>query len=369
LPDVGYRAGHRFADRGNTCGGAGAAQSKPHVHPELKRSGDMRKTTAVAPGRRPVLVGVDGSVSAQAALAWAAAEASFRHCPLRIVHTFTWPMIGDPFGLNLAEPMNDGLRASAGWILGEAENQARHAAPDIKVTAALFAAAAAPTLLSQAQDAQLVVVGSRGLGGFRGLLVGSVSSTVAAHAPCPVIVVHPHRNGTAFPTSPAGRIVVGVDGSDVSAGAIRFAFHEAARRRVGVTAVHAAMPTRQHPCLQVPEDIVEQVDRQLFAEAMDSTRILLRGTDVKTKLVHSHPAQALLDEADGAELIVVGSHGRGGFAGMLLGSVSQAVLHHAACPVAVVHPHRPKTVKASPSHRPAVQIAAANRFVDQKELS
>jgi nucleotide-binding universal stress UspA family protein len=90
-------------------------------------------------------------------------------------------MIGDPFGLNLAEPINDGLRASAGWILGEAENQARHAAPDIKVTAALFAAGAAPTLLSQAQDAELVVVGSRGLGGFRGLPVGSVSATEDRH--------------------------------------------------------------------------------------------------------------------------------------------------------------------------------------------
>ncbi|TDU87866.1 nucleotide-binding universal stress UspA family protein [Kribbella voronezhensis] len=328
----------------------------------------MTKTTAgVNHGRRPVLVGVDGSVSAQAALAWAAAEASYRRCPLRIVHTFTWPMIGDPFGLNLAEPMNDGLRTAAGWILGEAENQARHAAPDIKVTAALFAAGAVPTLLSQAQDADLVVVGSRGIGGFRGLLVGSVSSTVAAHAPCPVVVVHPHRDGTAFPASPTGRIVVGVDGSDVSAAAIRFAFQEAARRRVGVTAVHAAMPTRQHPSLRVPADIVEQVERQLFAEAMDSKRILVSGIDVKTKLVHSHPVQALLDEADGAELLVVGSHGRGGFTGMLLGSVSQAVLHHAPCPVAVVH--RTKAKKPSPARPRMLQIAAPGHFADLKELS
>jgi nucleotide-binding universal stress UspA family protein len=330
----------------------------------------MTNTTAVEhPGRRPVLVGVDGSVSAQAALAWAAAEASFRHRPLHIVHTFTWPMIGDPFGVNLVEPMNDGLRTAAGWVVGEAENQARRTAPDIKVTAELFAAGAAPTLLSQAQDAELVVVGSRGLGGFRGLLVGSVSSTVAAHAPCPVIVVHPHRVGTAFPASPAGRIVVGVDGSDVSVGAIRFAFQEAARRRVGVTAVHAALPTRQHPSLHVPADIVEQVDRQLFAEAMQSERVLVPGIDVQTKLVHSHPAQALIDESDGAELLVVGSHGRGGFTGMLLGSVSQAVLHHAACPVAVVHPYRAKTIKPSAAHQTNLQLTAPNRFATLRELS
>ena len=304
-----------------------------------------------------------------AALAWAATEASFRRCPLRIVHTFTSPVIADPFGLNLTEPMNDGLRAAAGWILADAENQVRQAAPDIRVTAELFAAAAAPTLLSQARHAQLIVVGSRGLGGFRGLLVGSVSSTVAAHAPCPVIVVHPHRDGTAFPVSPAGRVVVGVDGSEVSAAAIRFAFQEAARRRVAITVVHAAMPTRQHPSLRVPADIVEQVDRQLFAEAMDSRRILVPGIDVETKLVHSHPVQALLDEADGAELIVVGSRGRGGFTGMLLGSVSQAVLHHATCPVAVVHPHPTKASRPSPAHEPSVQIAAPNRFADLKEQS
>jgi hypothetical protein len=91
--------------------------------------------------------------------------------------------------------------------------------------------------------------------------------------------------------------------------------------------------------------------------------------DVRTKLVHSHPVQALLDEADGAELIVVGSRGRGGFTGMLLGSVSQAVLHHAACPVAVVHPHRTKASRPSRAQQPSVQIAAPNRFADLKELS
>ncbi|MET7280769.1 universal stress protein [Kribbella sp. NPDC005582] len=330
----------------------------------------MTNTLAVDnTGRRPVLVGVDGSASAQAALAWAAAEASFRRCPLRIVHTFTWPLIADPFGLNVIEPVNDGLKAAARWVLGEAESQAHHAFPDIKIEAALFAAGAAPTLLSQAQDADLVVLGSRGIGGFRGLLVGSVSSTVAVHAPCPVVVVHPHREGTAFPASPTGRIIVGVDGSDVSAAAIRFAFQEAAHRRVGITAVHAAMPTRQHPSLRVPADIVEQVDRQLFAEAMDSERILVPGIDVETKLVHNHPVQALLDEADGAELLVVGSHGRGGFTGMLLGSVSQAVLHHGCCPVAVVHPQRAKAKNPAPGQQPKLQIAAWNRLADLKELS
>ena len=184
-----------------------------------------------------------------------------------------------------------------------------------------------------------------------------------------MIVVHPHQHGTAFPTTPTGRIVVGVDGSEISAAAIRFAFREAARHRIGITAIHAATPTRQHPSLRVPADIVEQVDRQLFAEAMDSKRILIPGIDVKTKLVHNHPVQALLDEAAGAELIAVGSRGRGGFTGMLLGSVSQAVLQHAGCPVAVIHPHRATAKSPTPAQHPSLEIAAPNRFADMTDLS
>ncbi|TDO66462.1 nucleotide-binding universal stress UspA family protein [Kribbella sp. VKM Ac-2571] len=330
----------------------------------------MKRATAVNyPGRQAVVVGVDGSVSAQGALAWAAAEAMSRRCPLRIVHAFSWPMIGNPLDMTFAGDMNLGLQSAAEGILTEAEAHARELAPDIKVTANLFVGLAAPTLLNAAQNADLVVVGSRGVGGFRGLLVGSVSATMATHAPCPVVVVRPHADGTAFPASPTGRVVVGVDGSEVSAAAIRFAFQEAARRRVGITAVHAAMPTRQHPSLRVPADIVEQVDRQLFAEAMDSKQVLIPGIDVRMKLVHAHPAQALIDASAGAELIVVGSHGRGGFTGMLLGSVSQAVLHHAACPVAVVRPHRTPAVKSSSAGRLQLAITSPDELVGLKELS
>jgi|tagenome__1003787_1003787.scaffolds.fasta_scaffold20750247_2 nucleotide-binding universal stress UspA family protein len=301
----------------------------------------MKRATAVNDrGRQAVVVGVDGSVSAQGALAWAAAEAASRHCPLRIVHAFSWPMVGNPLDMVFVGDMNLGLQSAAEGILIEAEAHARGLAPDIKVTANLFIGPAAPTLLNEAQDADLVVVGSRGVGGFRGLLVGSVSATVAAHAPCPVVVVHPHGDGTAFPASPTRRIVVGVDGSEISSAAIRFAFQQATRRHIGITAVHAATPTRPHPSLRVPADIVDQIDRQLFAEAMESKRVLLSAMDVQTELVHAHPAQALIDASAGAELLVVGSHGRGGFTGMLLGSVSHAVLQHAACPVAVVRPHR-----------------------------
>lgn len=328
----------------------------------------MSKATVVnSRSRRPVLVGVDGSVSAQGALAWAAAEASSRHCPLRIIHTFSWPVTGNPLDLTFAGDMTIGLQSAAEWILTEAKAHAREVAPDIRVIADLFAGPAAPTLLDEARDADLVVVGSRGVGGFRGLLVGSVSATVAAHAPCPVIVVHPHKDGTAFPASPIGRIVVGVDGSEISAAAIRFAFQQAARRHIGIVAVHAAKPTRQHPSLRVPAEIEDQIDRQLFAEAMQSKCVLFPAIEVRTKVVHGHPAQALIDSSAGADLVVVGSHGRGGFAGMLLGSVSQAVLHHAACPVAVVRPHRTPSVKPSSAGQPRFAAASPDELSDLKE--
>ncbi|MFI7066056.1 universal stress protein [Kribbella sp. NPDC050124] len=153
------------------------------------------------PGR-PVVVGVDGSVSTRGALAWAAGEASYRHCSLRIVHAFNWPTIVNQLDAASAGPLNIGFHAAAEWIVSEAENLARHLAPGISVTGALFVAGAAPTLLREAREAALVVVGSRGLGGYRGLLVGSVSATVAAHAPCPVIVVRPRPDGASFPSMP-----------------------------------------------------------------------------------------------------------------------------------------------------------------------
>ena len=320
--------------------------------------------------RRPVLVGIDGSVSAQGALSWAAAEAASRHCPLHIVHAFSWPVIGNALEMGFTVDTNLGLRSAAEWVLAEAAAQARELAPDIKVTTALIAGPATPTLLSEAQDADLVVVGGRGVGGFRGLLVGSVSATIAAHAPCPVVVVHPHAHGTAFSASPTGQIVVGVDGSELSAAALRFAFQQAVRRRIGVTAVHAARPTRRDAALRVPPEIVDQVERQLFAEAMQSKRVLVPGIDVRTKLMHGHPAQALIDASAAAEMIVVGSRGRGGFAGMLLGSVSQAVLQHAACPVAVVRPYSPPSVVApSPGRLRLAAATARDGSSDLKELS
>lgn len=318
----------------------------------------MANRTAVRNrGRRVVLVGIDGSMTAHGALSWAAGEASYRHCPLRIVHAFSSPTIGEPLDLTFVGPVYDGIQSAAEWIVSEAENYARQLAPSIRITSGLFVADAADTLLREARDAELVVLGTRGLGGVHGLRVGSVSATVTAHAPCPVIVVRPRPDGQAFPATPTGRIVVGVDGSEVSAATIRFAFQEAARRHVGVTAVHAVQARR-------PTDLDEEIDQQLFADFLKSMRV--GGIDLQTKVVHADPAAALIEESGGAGRVVIGSDVNRGLAGRRLGSVSQAVLHDADCPVAVVRPRRTITVNHLPSQRPRLQLAASQRLPDLK---
>lgn len=291
----------------------------------------------------PIVVGVDGSSSAQDAVDWAIAEASARRRPLRIVHAVIWSSMGDLLGLAPGESADAVLQAAAEEVLGEAETRARSANPDLEVTSRLVPGASAPALLDQAQDAELIVLGSRGLGGFTALLIGSVGIEVAAHAPCPVVVMRPRHVG--HPPSSTGRVVVGVDGSEISARAIGFAFEAAARRGAGVTAVHAwpvPIPgaVGEFAPIVVDVDAVKHYQRQLLTEAVTTAQDRFPEVDVQTKLVRTHPGHALVAESSAAALVVVGSRGRGGFRGMLLGSVSQAVLHHAECPVAVVRPRR-----------------------------
>ena len=306
-----------------------------------------------------IVVGVDGSASAQGALEWAAAEASALHRRLVIVHGVIWPLMRvplDPSSIGAADIL---LQATADRILGDAEARAQSLAPDVKVTTEMVVAAAEPALLREARHAALLVVGSRGLGGFAGLLVGSVGVAVAAHAACPVVVVHPRRDDD--PTPAAGRIVVGVDGSQRSAAAVSFAFQRAARRRVGLTAVRAwTPPLSAYPDLLVPLDRIEAAEHRQLLESVQADRCAFPEVDVEAKLVCDHPGRALIEESAGAGLVVVGSRGHGGFAGLLLGSVSQAVLEHAGCPVAVV-----RTAATSRERTAAMSERAAPRGLEQ----
>jgi nucleotide-binding universal stress UspA family protein len=289
--------------------------------------------------RGAVVVAVDGG-SAGDAVDWAAAEAATRGCPLRVVHAFRPPLPTDPYGVVSLIDSLDATRTAAELLLMDAMVRARSVASDIAVSHRLMFGSAVWTLLGEAQNAQLLVVGSHGRSGLRGLLAGSVSGHVAARAPCPVVVVRPADNTSgAGPAGPAvARVVVGVDLTPSCTRAIGFAFQAARQRGIPLAALHAWTP-------DPPADLEGISGSPTMAEALARRAIekeLARWRDeyadvpVVTTLAPGDPAQALVTESRGAALVVVGSRGRGHILGVVLGSVSQTVLHHAHCPIAIV---------------------------------
>ncbi|WP_182903934.1 universal stress protein [Microbispora sp. H10830] len=286
-----------------------------------------------------IVVGVDGSAQALCAVDWAAAEAGSRRLPLRIVHiAVRWEYnvaIREP-GLEAPRPEAAGLE-----VLRIAEDRARTFA-SVDVGCRLGIGPISATLLQEAADAALLVLGSHGTGGFTRLLLGSVSRQIAEHAACPVVVV-PEK-----PDIGPGRsgIVVGVDGSEASVDAVGFAFEEASLRSVGLRAVHAwAHPAYPREVRPVRYDMtaVEREGARLLSESLAGWKAKYPDVPVAEEVIEGVPASVLVEASSAAELLVVGARGRGGFAKLRLGSVSHAVLHHAEGPVAVVrslHPER-----------------------------
>jgi nucleotide-binding universal stress UspA family protein len=268
-------------------------------------------------GEQPVVVGVDGSPEGRAALDVAAVDATRRGAPLRIVHGFIWPYMNVALGPSDLGPPEGGLRNLAERIVSEAVAYAEVAAPGIPVTGDVIVGSAAQALIAASGDAELVVVGNRGMGAFAGLLLGSVAIQLAAHARSPVLVVR----GTSPPGQP---IVLAADGSPANDAAAGFAFGEAALRGAELVALHV---WRDLPAAYVLE------------EALAGWRDKFPNVVVRQEIVHGGVRESLIGATRRAQLIVMGSRGRGGFSGLLLGSASQAVLQHAECPVAIVRTH------------------------------
>jgi nucleotide-binding universal stress UspA family protein len=294
----------------------------------------------------PVVVGVDGSECALQAVRWAAAEAARRHRPLRLVAAHTWPaggLVGDPgLGIDPRAVLRDVVRGR----LAAAEPAAAETVAGRPVETADVEGDPVAVLAGESERAELLVLGDRGLGGFTGLLIGSVAVALCTRAGCPVVVV---RGAEADPTVPRPEpVVVGVDGSPSSEAAIAFAVEAAAVRGVPLLAVHAWHDVPVDPTLVplVDWDAVESDEREVLAERLAGLRASRPDPEVRTQVVRDRPARALVDESRGAQLVVVGSRGRGGLRGMILGSVSQQLLHHAHCPVAVV---RGRATGAHPS--------------------
>ncbi|MFC9112698.1 universal stress protein [Streptomyces sp. NPDC057092] len=284
-----------------------------------------------------VVVGVDGSASALTAVETAAREARLRGASLKVVHAFMWPAMHVPMGPSPLGPSDGGLRSVVERLLADAVERAEAAVPGVDVSGSVVTGEPLTVLEAQSRAAELVVVASRGMGGFVGLMVGSTAVHLAAHGRCPVLVVR----GEARPDGP---VVVGVDGSGANSAAVDFAFREADLRDTPLVAVpawtawNAALPAPQDPAEPYanPPGALAEEERRLLAEALAGHRERYPGVVVEQRVVHGPTREALIQAGRTARLTVVGARGRGGFTGLLLGSVSQALLHHAPSPVAVV---------------------------------
>lgn len=284
---------------------------------------------------RRIVVGTDESEGAGGALTWAADEAE-RH-GAELVAVLAWGYLDQ----HRATPDSDfdpeyheadaaaALDAIVERVLGpdRAATVTRRAINDLTPQA----------LVEAARDADLLVVGARGLGPFRGALVGSVSQHCLHHATCAVAVVRESLT----PSSPP-RVVVGVDGSETARRALAWALDEGRARQAVVEVVNAWHPpyVGAYPFDPAALDLelFEQGARDLVAEMLDGQDVAGLPSPPKVTVVSDTAAQAVITAAEGADLVVIGSRGRGGFAALLLGSVSQQVAHHAPCPVVVVPP-------------------------------
>lgn len=266
---------------------------------------------------REIVVGVDGSSTGWAALRWAAVEADLRRVPLRILHcagvAFDNSWRGGP--LDRLTPDHTEFERH---VLELAIEHIRPAHPELVLRPELFGDSPPLALLGATRSAGLVVVGSRGMGAVTGLLIGSTALQVALHSTCPVAVIPRQTAATVGPF--AGDIVVGVDGSDSSDAALAFTFAEAQRRHAGVVAVHA----------------IDDKPGVTAESIVDPWRTKFPVTSVRTVELHQNARKALRGAAAGAQLLVVGNRGHGGFAGLLLGSVSLSVVQRPLCPVIVV---------------------------------
>ncbi|MFJ3336230.1 universal stress protein [Streptomyces sp. NPDC086766] len=281
----------------------------------------------------PLVVGVDGSEPSLRAVDWAADEAALRGVALRLVYASLWERYeGAALARDLGKPSEE-VRAQD--IVEAAARRARGRRPELAVTTESLPEEPEYALVKEGHNAAALVLGTRGRSGVADLLLGSVSLFVAAHADCPVIVLRGNNDNQAR-AGVHGRIVVGV--GDAPSAAVRFAVQEAERRGVPLEAVRAwrcpAHETVDHPLIAgEPERVYEE----RAAEALEGAlREVPPQAKVQRRTVEGPARKVLLAASHEADLLVVGTRRRPGHLGFQLGRVAHTVLHHSACPVAVV---------------------------------
>ncbi|MDV6014443.1 universal stress protein [Haloechinothrix sp. LS1_15] len=287
----------------------------------------------------PVVVGVDGSEAALRAVTWAAHEARLRHAALRIVHAIGIPDFFPGGAISPSTELFHLLERDADAALADARELAERVGGGIVVGTETLTDSPVVSLIDESARARCVVLGESGRGAFAGALLGSTTITLAAHARCPVVAVRGPGERVQ-----ANTVVVGVDGSELSDDALGCAFEQAAFRGARLVAVRATgdgdtgEPGARSPVPSGGEP-PDGTEHRVLAECLAGWAERYPDVEVQRDVARAKPRQRLLDWSDSADLVVVGCRGRGGFRGMLLGSTSQALLHHATCPVMVVRRH------------------------------
>ncbi len=286
-----------------------------------------------------ILVCVDGSAASDAAVAWGAREAVLRRLPITLMHAVPPVVVGWPVGQLYAE-MPEWQQDHAQQVVDQAQKTLSasldssdgHEHPDVRVETVY--SAVLPALIEASKDASMVVAGSEGMGALGRLLLGSVTTGLVHHAHCPVAVIRSGEGATV--PDPAAPVLLGIDGSPASEAATALAFEEAARRGVDLLALHVWSDVGVFPILGMDWRERENEGHEILAERLAGWQEQYPDVHVQRKIHCDKPSHWLLKESERAQLVVVGSHGRGGFPGMLLGSVSSAVAQSARVPVVVV---------------------------------
>ena len=284
-------------------------------------------------GTGPIVVGVDGSPVSKVAVDWAARGAAMKGLDLKLVHVLNppavmaFPEVPMPPGY-LQWQEDEGRK-----VLDAAAKTAAEAARDVTISHEMLSGSSIPTLVEASKDAHMIVVGCRGRGALARGLLGSVSNALVHHALCPVAVIHDEDPLMPHPSEAA--VVVGVDGSPASEKALAIAFEEASLRGVDLLAVHAWSDSVVYEFPGTDWSTLQAMGEETLGERLAGWQERYPDVLVRRTVVADRPAHQLLEQAKSAQLLVVGSHGRGGFAGMLLGSVSTAVVNSARVPVIV----------------------------------
>ncbi|MCQ4363666.1 MULTISPECIES: universal stress protein [Mycobacterium] len=282
-----------------------------------------------------VLVGVDGSPASNAAVVWAARDAEIKNLPLTVVHVVntdvaTWPPMPYPETWGVWQ-QDEGRK-----VLAEAVKIAEEAVlTDRKLTVKTDLVHSTPVsaMIEMSTDAAIVVLGSAGRGAVARLLLGSVSASLVRHARCPVAIIH--DEDPLMPHPQRAPVLLGIDGSPASEAATAVAFDEASRRGVELIALHAWNDVEVVELPGLDWDKVKAEAEITLAERLAGWQETYPDVKVCRVVVCDRPARQLVARSESAQLVVVGSHGRGALSGMLLGSVSNAVVHSARMPVIV----------------------------------